>query len=417
MSHSAANARDDRGEYQEEFTPQTSAWVAAVVTVAATYAFFLLFAQFGFLKIVRAAVGEGSGLAQAILATMAVGGLGGSAWAGWTFKEAQALRRMVALFAVCAAGAGLCVVTKAVAPLFSVALMTGIGLGGLTVTLAGVLRRVTGGDRLGSAIGLGTGAAYAMCNLPIVFNADHTAQSFIALGFCCVGILAVQTLDLRAPRQVPNSCDYQPPALVAWVMIFLALVWLDSGAFSIVQHSPYLKEHTWGSGRLYANAAIHFAAAILAGYMMDRRWVGRAVLAAVAMMLTACLLIDPQGQRLAQGVLLYTAGVSIYSTALVFYPSRASRPKWAAIVYGISGWIGSVSGIAMAQNLSVIPRWLVATAGAIMLVGLLARGWMLRREARRVAAGLAGMAIMASAFSAIGAVGPHPVGAQFIRFF
>ncbi len=390
MSHSAANAGDDRGEYQEEFTPQTSAWVAAVVTVAATYAFFLLFTQFGFLKIVRAAVGERTGLASAILATMAVGGLGGSVWAGWTFRENQALHRMVALFAVGGAGAGLSVMTRAVVPLFGIALLTGVGLGGLTVTLAGVLRRVIGGDRLGSAIGLGTGTAYAICNLPIVFTADASAQAFIGLGLCCVGILAVQMLDVRAPRQVPSGYDYQGPALAAWVTVFLALVWLDSGAFHIVQRSPYLREHTWGSGRLYANAAIHFAAAMLAGYMMDRRWVGRAVLAAVAMMLTAGVLIDPEGHNLAEGMLLYTAGVSIYSTALVFYPARSGRAKWAAVVYGISGVMGSVSGMAMVQNFTAIPRWLVAIAGAVMLTGLLTRGWLLRRETKRVAAGLAG---------------------------
>ncbi len=390
MSHSAANAGNDRGESHEEFTPQTSALVAAVVAVAATYAFFLLFTQFGFLKIIRAAVGERTGLTQAILAAMAVGGLGGSAWAGWTFRENRALHRMVALFAACGVGAGLAVVAKAVAPLFGIALLTGVGLGGLAVTLAGVLRRVTGGDRLGSAIGLGTGTAYAICNLPIVFTADASAQAFIALGLCCIGIIAVQMLDVRAPRQVPSGYDYQGPALVAWVTIFLALVWLDSGAFHIVQHSPHLQEHTWGSGQLYANAAIHFAAATLAGYMMDRRWVGRAVLAAVAMMLTACVLIDPQGHNLATGMLLYTAGVSIYSTALVFYPARSSRAKWAAVVYGISAGIGSVSGMAMVQNFSAIPRWLVAIAGTVMLMGLLARGWLLRREAKRVAAGLAG---------------------------
>lgn len=379
MSHSAANARDDRGEYHEEFTPPTSAWVAAVVTVAATYAFFLLFAQFGFLKIVGAAAGEKSGLTQAILATMAVGGLGGSAWAGWTFAETRALRRMVALFALCGVAAGLSVATKAVALLFGIALLTGFGLGGLTVTLAAILRRVTGGDRLGSAIGLGTGAAYAICNLPIVFTADASAQAFMALGLSCVGVLAVQMLDVRAPREVPSSYDYRRPALVAWVVVFLALVWLDSGAFHVVQHSSYLKEHAWASGQLYANAAIHFIAAVLAGYMMDRRWVGRAVLSAAAMILAACVLIDPVGQHLTEGVLLYTAAVSVYSTALVFYPSRSSRAKWAAAVYGCSGWIGSAAGIAMVQDRSSIPRWLVAIAGVVIMGGLLARGWMLRR--------------------------------------
>jgi len=396
MSHPSHNAGDDRGHYHEEFTPQNSAWLGAVLAVAATYVFFLIFAQFGLLKIVQAVVGEQGPLLKPILAAMGVAGLGGSAWAAFRFAENRSLRRMVALFAVCGAAAALSLVAKSAGPLLAVALLTGFGAGGLTVTLAATLRRVTGGDRLGTAIGLGTGTAYAFCNLPFVFNAGRDAQAFIALGAACVGILAVQMMDLRAPRQVPDSADYQRPGIVAWVLIFLALVWLDSGAFYVIQHTPYLKELTWGAGRLYANAAIHFAAALLAGYMMDRRWVGRAVLAAAAMLLAACVLIEPNRAKLTEGVLLYTAAVSIYSTALVFYPARGSRVQLAALVYGVAGWIGSALGIGLVEHRATIPRGFVLAAGAVVLAGLLARGWVRRREARRMAAGVLLLALLAA---------------------
>jgi cytochrome c oxidase cbb3-type subunit 2 len=231
-------------------------------------------------------------------------------------------------------------------------------------------------------IGVGTGAAYAICNLPLVFNAGREAQAFFALAASCIGILAVQMMDLRAPRQVPNSFDYQRPGVVAWVLIFLALVWLDSGAFYIIQHSPYLKELTWGSGRLYANAAIHFAAAMIAGYLLDHRWAGRTVLAASAMLIAACLLIQTSREKITEVVLLYTAAVSIYSTALVFYPARGSRVKLAAIVYGVAGWIGSALGIGMVEDLHTIPRWFVFVAAGVLAAGLLGRGWMMRRETR-----------------------------------
>lgn len=395
MIHPSHNAGDDRGHYHEEFTPQPSAWAGAAVTVGATYVVFLIFAQFGFLKLVQGVVGEESPLLKAILAVMAVAGLGGSAWAGWTHTDNRSQRRLVAMFAICGAAAGLSLLARSPLPLFAISLLIGWGLGGLTVTLAGTLRRVTGGDRLGSAIGAGTGAAYAICNLPFVFNGGRETHGFVALAAACVGLIGVHLLDLRAPRQVPNNFDYQTPGLVSWVLILLALVWLDSGAFSIIQHSPYLKEMTWGSGRLYANAAIHFAAALLAGYMMDKRWIGRAVLLATTMLLAACLLIEPNRAKLTEGVLLYTAAVSIYSTALVFYPSRSSRAKCAAIVYGIAGWIGSGLGIAMVQGLSAIPRWLVITAGLVATLGLLLRGWMMRRETRRFAAGLLTLALVA----------------------
>jgi cytochrome c oxidase cbb3-type subunit 2 len=395
MSHPSHNAGDDRGHYHEEFTPQNSAWIGAVLAVGATYVFFLIFAQFGFLKIVQAVVGEQGRLLKPIMATMCAAGLAGSAWAAVAFRENRSLRRMVALFALCGAAASLSLVAHSAAVLFLIAVLTGFGTGGLTVTLAATLRRVTGGDRLGTAVGLGTGGAYAFCNLPFVFNASRDAQSFFALAASCVGILAVQMLDLRAPRQVPNTFDYEKPGILAWVTIFLALVWLDSGAFYIIQHSPYLKEMTWGSGRLYANAAIHFAAAMLAGYMLDRRWVGRTVLVAAGMLVTACVLIGPDREKLTEGVLLYTAAVSIYSTALVFYPARGSRVQLAAIIYGAAGWIGSALGIGMVQDMHAIPRWFVLAASGVMVVGLLGRGWMNRRATRRAAAGLSVIALAA----------------------
>lgn len=396
MNLSSHNASDDRGHYHEEFTPQPSAWAGAAVTVAATYVVFLVFAQFGFLKLVQGVMGDQSPWLKAIMGAMAVAGLGASAWAGWTFTENRSQRRLVALFAICGAAAGLSLMARSPLSLFVISLLIGVGVGGLTVTLAATLRRVTGGDRLGAAIGLGTGTAYAIGNLPFVFNGGRETQGFVALAAACVGVMGVQMLDLRAPRQAPNSFDYRTPGLTGWVLVLFALVWLDSGAFNIIQHSPYLKEMTWGSGRLYANATIHFAAALLAGYMMDKRWVGRAVLLATAMLLAACLLIEPDRAKLTEGVLLYTAAVSIYSTALVFYPSRSGRAQCAAIVYGVAGWIGSGLGISMVEGMSAIPRWLVVTAGAVATVGLVVRGWMLRRETRRFAAGLLVLALLAA---------------------
>lgn len=392
MSHPAHNAGDDRGHYHEEFTPATTAWVAAVVAVAATYVFFLIFAQFGFLKIVQAVVGEEGRWLKPVMAVMGVAGLAGSAWAGLTYADNRSLRRLLIGFAVCGAAASLSLVAKSPLALIAVALLTGGGTGVLTVTLAAALRRVTGGDRLGAAVGLGTGAAYGFCNLPFVFNASNDAQAFFALAAACVGILATQAMDLRAPRQVPVGVDYRRVGIVAWVLVFLALVWLDSGAFYVIQHSPYLKELSWGSGRLLANAAIHFAAAVIAGHLLDRRWVGRTVFAAAVMLVSACLLVAPQRQQLAEGVLLYTAAVSIYSTALVFYPARSGRAPLAAIVYGVAGWVGSALGIGMVENRHEIPHGFVFAAGAVMAVGLLGRGFVRRRELRRgAAAGLAGL--------------------------
>ena len=82
--------------------------MAATVTIAATYIYFLIFAQFGFIKAVEAA---------------------GLTWVART---------------------------PAWLPL------TGTGPGIVTAGLAGMLRREIDGGRLGLCIGVGTGIAYAV---------------------------------------------------------------------------------------------------------------------------------------------------------------------------------------------------------------------------------------------------------------
>lgn len=380
----STEARDEGAIYTEEFVPAPTAWFAAVAAVATTYVYFLIFAQFGFLKRVQEVVGESGGLLKPIMGTMALAGLAGCAVGTWRWVDNRAVRRLVVWFAVCGAAAGLSIVAKTPALLFAIAALTGLGTGALTVTLAAALRRVTGGEKLGSAIGLGTGLAYGFCNLPPVFSGSATAQAALGLAAACVGLLAVQALELRAPRQVANGFDYQPVGIGAWVVVFLALVWLDSGAFYVIQHSPNLQQLTWGNGRLFANAALHLVAAVLAGYMMDRRWVGRSVFGAAAALGLACLLIVTNREKIAEGALLYTAAVSVYSVALVFYPARSGRVWLAALVYGVAGWIGSASGIAMMEGRHAIPRWFVAAAGAVIALGLAVRGWTRRRELRRV---------------------------------
>jgi cytochrome c oxidase cbb3-type subunit 2 len=68
---------------------------------------------------------------------------------------------------------------------------------------------------------------------------------------------------------------------------------------------------------------------------------------------------------------LYAAAVSLYSTALVFAPSApgsrattGSPAIRAAALFAIAGWLGSVLGIGMAQDLHTIPSWLPIAASA-----------------------------------------------------
>ena len=87
---------------------------------------------------------------------------------------------------------------------------------------------------------------------------------------------------------------------------------------------------------------------------------------------------------------LYTAGVSAYSVALVYYPARGGRAWLAAALLAIAGWLGLALGIGMAQDLNRLPVWFVLGACAVV-TGLLAirhRGRRLRRPLLLTIAGL-----------------------------
>ena len=258
------------------------------------------------------------------------------------------------------------------------AALVGAGLGFSTVTLIGGLRGLVGGRRLGLAAGLGTGVAYAFCNLPGVFTAPAGRQAGIALLVLLGGLIATAGFPAVGDEPPPAGPDYEPRGLVAWIAVFLVLVWLDSATFFIIQNTPTLKEAAWsGAGRLVFGATVHLLAALLAGVAFDRGKLGPMVAGSFVLLATACLLLGRAGTVQP----IYVAGVSVYSAALVFYPARGARPWVPALVYAISGWGGSALGIGMAQELSAVPAWSLAAAGVIVIGALTLRR---RGRAKRI---------------------------------
>ena len=69
--------------------------------------------------------------------------------------------------------------------------------------------------------------------------------------------------------------------------------------------------------------------------------------------------------REAGGALPYAAGVSIYSTVLVFYPARVGVVGLAALVYAVAGWVGSALGIGVAEQFGWFPVWWLLLPGAV----------------------------------------------------
>lgn len=340
----------------------------AALAVAATYGYFLLFAEFSFLAQVREALGEGGGL-RVVMAGLGAGGVGGSLLAWRRFRPEHFTRELAWSYVACAVMAAGAPWAAGLTALTLTAAGIGLALGWNTVTLATGLRALVRPDRLGWGIGLGTGAAYAFCNVPVIFTAGSAAQAWIS-----AGLVLTAAAGLRRTEPVWSAGHSAARGTVwRWVGVFLALVWFDSAAFCIIQQTPGLREATWaGVSRLWGNAAVHLGAALLAGWWLDRGWQrGVAGLAWVALA-AACLAL---GADRPGGVIgfLYAGGVSLYSTALVCFAARDGRPWVAAAVFAVAGWAGSALGIGMAQDLHRVPVGFVLASGTGLVLAL--RPW------------------------------------------
>lgn len=357
----------------QTYRPDGKTLLAAVTTVAAVYVYFLIFAQFGFLKAVLGVLGEDARVIRPVMAVMGFAGITGSV-AAWILGRPAGRRQLMIGLVLCAGAAAWAPAAKSAWAFYAVALLTGTGTGLVAVTLAGLLRRAVGDGRLGLMVGLGTGLAYAFCNLPVVFEASATAQAHIALLAVAAGMLGGGALGPRVAAELQMERDYSRVGVASWVMIFLVLVCVDSAAFFIIQHTPALKEAMWsGEDRLWLNAGIHLGAAVLAGWAFDRRWLGRTVGLGAAVLLLACLMISGLLPGAAAAGLFYVAGVSVYSAALVYYPAYGGRMGLAALVYAMAGWAGSGLGIGLAEGRGQLSAVVPVVATALLAIGLCGR--------------------------------------------
>ncbi|HEX2860515.1 MAG TPA: hypothetical protein VHN79_02700 [Lacunisphaera sp.] len=354
------------------FHPTRRSLVAATLAVAATYAYFLIFAQFGFLRALTAALGEGHDLVRPVLAVMGAAGIGGSVLVARRSRRSDGIQGMAMGFLLAGAAAGLSMVARTPVPFFCAAALTGLGTGMLTVGLAARLVRETGERRLGLCLGAGTGLAYATCSWPPIFLAEAKTQASAGLLALALGWFALRNFKQGGTEPTAPGADYQPRGMAAWTLILLALVGFDSAAFYLIQHTPDLQAAWAGSPQLAVNAAVHLVAGLGVGLALDRGWLGAATLAATGMLAAGATLLFARSST--AGAALYAAGVSVYSAVLVFYPARAGRPALAALVYAVAGWTGSALGIGLAEQCGRLAGWvpvavLSAVAGLLALRG------------------------------------------------
>jgi cytochrome c oxidase cbb3-type subunit 2 len=345
-----------------------------VSLIAITFVYFLIFAQFAFLKRLAGLDITDTHL-KAVMAAMAMGGILLSLLAPRvTVYESPGLRLRIALTA-CAAAAFLILLPLGLVASMAVAFLIGGGIGLLTVTLVTHLRLWLGPGHPVIGVGIGTGVGYFICNIPALFTAPAQVQAVAAGCLCLAGVLCT----FQPPVALPNGEALAPPKNTlgfARVLIsFTALVWLDSAAFFIIQNTPALKAGTWqGAIHLWSNGILHFAGALLSVWLLRNRGLSRALSFAFLALAFACLLLlDPSRAVLAS--VFYPVGVSLYSVALVAYPSllapaasAAERGRQAGWIYATAGWFGSAMGIGMGQNLGYVPPAFVVIAGLLILL-------------------------------------------------
>lgn len=382
--------------------------IRGVILIAATYVYFLIFAQFGFLKRLDAAGITGDSL-QPIMAAMAAGGILASLIAARR-PSSTATRRLQLALLGCAAAAGLALLSLSRVGFVGASLLIGLSLGTLTVTLVANLPLWMGTRHPLLKVGLGTGLGYLVCNFPPLFTASPRSIALSAIGASLLGLIATWGTSSRA-ADIPTVRSLQQPIVFALVLVwFTVLVWFDSAAFFIIQNSPALKSGTWeGAAHLWRTGGVHLLAALAAVALLARRGLGATLLLAFASLAGACLLLL-DSLRSAPASILYPAGVSLYSVALVAYPSflmpsasQEQRSRRAGWIYAVAGWIGSAMGIGMAQHLHRIPVCFVAVAVTLFALPV---AWQFRRQYWREA--VAVLAVLAAAWGIEHLLSPHP---------
>jgi len=349
-----------------------SGWQGASL-VAITYVYFLIFAQFAFLKRL-AILGVGDEHLKPVMAAMAAGGILTSLLAPRLSLWPSASLRLRTGLITCGLAAFLALLPLGFPAAAALAFLIGAGLGLFTVTLVTHLRRFAGDRNPLFAVGAGTGVGYLVCNFPRFFTASAELQALSAGGLCLLGI----GITLLSPPVRVESREIPPQSPISFYRVlagFTALVWLDSAAFFIIQNTPSLKAGTWqGTLHLWINGFLHLAAALASAWLLRRKGLSPVLTGSFFALGAACLLLlDPGRAQLAS--VFYPIGVSLYSVALVAYPSLIApaasvreRGRMAGWIYAIAGWTGSAMGIGMGQNLGHVPPVFVAIAGVAVLL-------------------------------------------------
>lgn len=353
-------------------------FILGVLLVSATYFYFLIFAQFAFLEVVKSNLGLNP--ITLVMSVMGLSGMVGS------LVSAKLLRKF-GLFSLLQAGVFLCAITgflsvfvTSIRSLVFVSLLIGLGLSALTVSLASGIPMFFSKKNLGTSVGFGTGSAYFICNIPLVFTANPRMQGLM-VGVVLVIMLAILRMnrgffiELCDGEKEKSGFDLREHKfLILFLVTFLALVWFDSSAFYVIQTAGELKSATWNNDlQLWRNALIHFFSALIAGKLIDNGRIRDVLVLSFLFLALGVFYVQWMQEQSFMAAPFYCSGVSFYSTALVAFPSlfaerlTISRVWLSGLLYAISGWFGSAMGIGMAQDLKRVPALFILISGVTLV--------------------------------------------------
>jgi hypothetical protein len=357
----------------------TRAIVAGVTAIAALLVYFLIFSGGAFVTYAAGLTSKGH--LPALIALLAAGGLAG-AWAAvrW-YETARGRYYLAGGFAVCGLIALLALLAKSSVTVFILAAPLGMGTVWTMVALSMCLRPTLHFSRLGMWCGLGAGIAYALCNMPFVYEAPHTEKFVMAVVVAALGCVAAPWMRSSPTRQ-SSLPDYEFSAAAGWVVALFAIVALDTVISFIVQNSATLRQLSWETPViLLGNAFVHLCAAFLAGLVLDQRRAGLATLAALLLLLASSIVLQMEVNDFPKARMLSIAGISIYMAVLVYVPARGGRIQFSAIVSALSVWAATVlaSGSAAIVDARKVPVWMMVIVLVVGLSALFARFLWLRR--------------------------------------
>jgi hypothetical protein len=357
---------------------------AGIGGLTVSHVVLLLYVQLGFVdRLEQLALGPAR--TRYVLAAMGLAGFATSLAAPLLLRARHPVWVLRLGFLISFLAIALSMVSGAFPLLLLAAAGMSLGLSLGYVSLVATARPAFRARRVGVKVGLGTGLAYAICNVPWVFLSSPEAKGLVSLVACAAGALMTFAMRDAAPPEnlaaarTGEEHKAEPAGFISILMIFFSLVWLDSGAFAIILDNPTLRLAFWGTETLqWRNSVLHIASALLGGWLIDRgRLRSTLTLSYLVIVLAIHLLQQPTPMALLASA-GYVCAASLYTVALFAYapaclgPDGDSRLHGRWVLFALAAWVGSTLGIGMMQELHAVPAWAMVSAGGVIGAALLA---------------------------------------------